>query len=130
MPFRHDPPLIGIVGACASGKSSLIAELTRLGYNCRHIAQEHSYVPDMWQRLTNPDILVFLEVSYEITLKRKNLNWSPHEFQVQLDRLQHARQNADIMINTDELSVNDLVIQVTHSVDQLMGIEVKHSQNN
>ena len=84
----------------------------------------------MWKRLTNPDILVYLEVSYELTLKRKKLSWSRDEFQVQLDRLQHAHQHADIVIKTDELSVNDLVLQVTHSVDRLIEIEVKHSQNN
>jgi len=29
--------------------------------------QEHSYVKDMWLRLTNPDVLVFLDASYTST---------------------------------------------------------------
>ncbi len=68
--------LIGVVGPCAAGKSTLIAGLTRLGYRTRHIAQEHSYVKDMWQRLTNPDILVFLDASYPTTCQRRKLDWT------------------------------------------------------
>lgn len=109
MSFKHDPPLIGIVGVCASGKSTLISELQRLGYNCRHIAQEHSYVPNMWQRLTDPDVLIYLSASYETTISRKKLNWSRGEYQTQLDRLIHARQGAHIFIETDQLSVQELV---------------------
>ena len=106
MSFKHDPPLIGIVGVCASGKSTLINELQRLGYRCRHIAQEHSYVPDMWQRLTNPDILIYLSAMYETTIARRNLNWTRDEYQIQLDRLIHARQGAHIRIETDSLLGN------------------------
>ena len=109
MSFKHDPPLIGIVGVCASGKSTLISELQRLGYSCRHIAQEHSYVPNMWQRLTNPDVLIYLSASYETTISRKKLNWTRSEYQTQLDRLIHARQGAHIYIETDYLSVKELV---------------------
>ena len=56
-------PLIGVVGVCASGKSTLIKGLKERGFNARHIAQEHSYVKDMWKRITNPDLLVFLDDS-------------------------------------------------------------------
>jgi thymidylate kinase len=112
--FKHDPPLIGIVGVCASGKSTLIRQLELWGFHCRHIAQEHSYVADMWQRLTNPDILVFLDVSYEKTLERKKLNWTREEFETQLERLDHARQKADILVDTDPLTseeVGNVVVQ-------------------
>lgn len=114
----HDPPLIGIVGVCASGKSTLINELQRLGYSCRHIAQEHSYVPNMWQRLTNPDVLIYLSTSYETTLTRRNLNWTRRDYQVQLDRLLHARQSAHIIIETDLLSPSE-VFQIAK--DQIDG---------
>ena len=93
---------------CASGKSTLIEKLHRLGFHCRHIAQEHSYVPDMWQRLTNPDLLIYLSVSYEKTIERRNLNWTRHEYQVQLDRLSHAHENADHIIETDEYSADEV----------------------
>ena len=67
---------IGIVGPCSAGKSSLRDKLQELGYNCRHIAQEHSYVPDMWLRVVNPRLLIYLDVDYEVSMKRRLLNLS------------------------------------------------------
>lgn len=96
--------LIGIVGPCAAGKTTLIANLKEHGYNARHIAQEHSYVPDMWQRLTRPDVLIYLDVSYPQTLLRRRLNWSEAEYQEQVHRLRHAREHADLYIHTDALT--------------------------
>jgi RNase adaptor protein for sRNA GlmZ degradation len=96
--------IIGVVGACAAGKSTLIAALKQAGYEARHIAQEHSYVGNMWQRLTNPDVLIYLQVSYPMTIQRRQLDWTLEEYQEQLRRLQHARQHADLVIDTDPLS--------------------------
>lgn len=110
--------VIGIVGPCASGKSTLIKGLKKYGYLGKHIAQEHSYVPDMWKRITNPNILVFLDVSYGETKHRKNLYWSEREYVVQIQRLEHARQNADIIIDTDAYSpmeVLDIVLNLLKS---------------
>lgn len=115
----HAELLIGVVGVCASGKSTLIKSLTQQGYRCRHIAQEHSYVPDMWFRITNPDILIYLEAGYETTIKRKNLNWSRTEYETQLERLKHARQNAHILIDTDALSAEELVTLAVREVETL-----------
>jgi deoxyadenosine/deoxycytidine kinase len=96
-------PLIGIVGPCGAGKSTLAANLTSMGFSVRHIAQEHSYVPTMWQRITNPDVLVYIDVSYENTLKRRSLDWTEGEYQEQLFRLRHARQYADFYLDTNPL---------------------------
>jgi len=117
--FKSDP-LIGVVGVCASGKSTLIKALTAQGYRCRHIAQEHSYVPDMWQRLTKPDILIFLEVSYEKTLERKKLNWTRAEYETQLHRLRHAFEHAEIHIDTESLDPRQLVERVTAELTSLI----------
>jgi len=103
---------IGVVGPCAAGKSTLIQRLRALGYQAKHIAQEHSYVPHMWQRLSKPDILVYLDVSYPLTIQRKNLDWTVNEYLEEIHRLRHARENAHLYINTDALSPEDVLEQV------------------
>ena len=108
---------IGIVGPCAAGKSTLIAGLRLRGYQAKHIAQEHSYVKDMWQRLTHPDVLIFLAVSYPVTLQRRKLDWTEAEYQIQLDRLAHAYQHADLVIDTDPMLPEEIVEQVIQFVD-------------
>lgn len=103
---------IGIVGPCAAGKTTLINGLLDHGYNAKQIAQEHSYVQDMWERMTHPDILLYLDVSYSYTIKRRNLNWSIQEYNTQVDRLRHAREHAELIINTDSLSPQEVLDQV------------------
>ena len=73
--------LIGVVGPCGSGKSTLIAGLEREGYTCRHIAQEHSYVPSMWRKITNPDVLIYLNASFEKCTQRRKLNWTEADYE-------------------------------------------------
>jgi len=100
---------IGVVGACGSGKSSLVDDLIKHGFDAHHIAQEHSFAPDMWQRLTNPDILVYLHVTYPTTLQRKSFNWSESEYQEQIRRMKHATDHADIVIETDGKSPQEVL---------------------
>lgn len=116
-PASTSTPLIGVVGPCGSGKSTLTDGLARLGYRSRHIAQEHSYVKDMWQRLTNPDILVFLDASWFITNQRLNLNWTEAEWQEQQFRLRHARENADLYLDTNTLSIEQVLESVVSFVE-------------
>jgi len=103
-----EPPsknlLIGVVGPCGSGKSTLIMGLNQHGYTCRHIAQEHSYVPAMWQIITKPNILIYLHASFQISTARRKLNWVESDHTEQLRRLSHAREHAHIIINTDDLT--------------------------
>ena len=102
-------PLIGVVGPCGSGKSTLIAGLGKNGYRCRHIAQEHSYVKYMWQYITNPDILIFLQCSFENSTTRRKLNWVPADHEEQLKRLSHAREHADLIVETDSINAEDVL---------------------
>lgn len=104
--------LIGVVGPCGSGKSTLIAGLKGVGYLARHIAQEHSYVPSMWKRITNPDLLVYLNASFETCSKRRNLNWTIEDYAEQLRRLAHAYDNADLLIDTDSLSPEEVLTRL------------------
>lgn len=96
-------PLIGVVGPCGSGKSTLIAGLEEYGYRCRHIAQEHSYVPRMWQVITKPDVLIYLQSSFENSTKRRKLDWSLADYEEQVRRLAHAHDHADIIIDTNTI---------------------------
>lgn len=114
--LERDKPLIGIVGVCASGKTTLSARLTNLGFNCRHIAQEHSYVQTMWKQLTNPDVLVYLKTSYVSTINRRRLNWTEEEYKEQIRRLENAKESADIIIDTDQFSSDEVA---SHVAEQL-----------
>jgi deoxyadenosine/deoxycytidine kinase len=105
-------PKIGIVGPCASGKSTLIRGLAQHGYQAKHIVQEHSYVPGMWQLITNPDILIYLDVSYEESQRRRPMNWTEQDYRIELERLRHARANAHYYLDTDGLSPAEVLAQV------------------
>ncbi|MQC26696.1 MAG: hypothetical protein DWG76_04495 [Chloroflexi bacterium] len=93
-------PLIGVVGPCKSGKSTLIRGLQAAGYNAKQIAQEHSFAPRMWQQLTNPDALIYLHCEYPVTVER-GLNWREADYLTQQPRIAHAREHADFEIATD-----------------------------
>lgn len=99
---------IGVVGTCGTGKSELVNRLNFNNFDAHHIAQEHSYVPNMWKMVTNPDILIYLRVSYPETLRRKNFNFSSEEYKEQLDRLKHAETHAYIVIDTDTKSPDEV----------------------
>ena len=109
-----EPPsntqLIGVVGPCGSGKSTLVEGLEKHGYECRHIAQEHSYVPDMWQLITQPGILIYLNASFPVSTARAKLNWLKKDHAEQLRRLSHARAHANLLIETDDLTP-EIVLQ-------------------
>jgi cytidylate kinase len=102
-------PLIGVVGPCGSGKSTLIGGLERYGFPCRHIAQEHSYVQAMWQIISRPDLLIYLDASFPVSTARRRLDWQEKDYQEQLRRLAHARQHAQIIIDTDTLSPDQVL---------------------
>ncbi len=104
--------IIGIVGPCASGKSTLISNLAVQGITARHIAQEHSYVKDMWQRLTHPDVLIYLDVSFSQSMQRRRMNWQEKDFEEQVKRLEHARRHADYYVDTDQLTPQEVSDQV------------------
>ena len=106
------PFLIGVVGPCAAGKTTLVSNLNKHGLLTRHIAQEHSYVADMWKRITNPDLLIFLDASFPVTMMRRKLDWTQDDYNEQHFRLRHAREHADLYIFTDNLTSEDVLITV------------------
>ena len=105
-------PLIGVVGPCGSGKSTLIAGLEKYGYTCRHIAQEHSYVQAMWQIIAKPDLLIYLDASFSISTARRQLSWQKKDHDEQIHRLDHARAHAHLVLDTDDLTPEEVLRQV------------------
>jgi hypothetical protein len=58
----------------------------------------------MWQRITNPDILIYLNASFPVSTRRRRLSWQKGDHDEQLHRLEHARQHANLLIDTDDLT--------------------------
>ncbi len=117
-PSKH---LIGVVGPCGSGKSTLIAGLERQGYACRHIAQEHSYAQAMWQIIAKPDLLIYLGASFPVSTARRRLDWQEKDYQEQLRRLGHARQHAQLIIDTDPLTPDQVLQKALDFLEHTFG---------
>jgi deoxyadenosine/deoxycytidine kinase len=111
-PAKSTHPQIVIVGPCGSGKSTLAEALRLLGLDARQVAQEHSFSPRMWQYIRNPDILIYLDASYETCTKRKKIKWFRHEYAKQVHRLQHARKHCHFYIDTEGLTSKEVLTQV------------------
>ena len=101
--------LIGIVGPCGAGKTTLAEGLRSRGFRARAVVQEHSYVQDMWLRITKPDVLIFLQTSCQVGGKRRRLNWTESEWEEQQRRLKHAHEHADLVVNTDPLGISEVL---------------------
>lgn len=111
LPSRLKSPDVLVVGVCSSGKSTLVRKLREAGYNARACAQEHSYVPRLWQR-TEPRALVYLDASLGTVRVRRRANWPQQMLDEQHRRLSHAREHCDLYIPTDALSTDDVASQV------------------
>lgn len=128
--MNHFLPLlrVAIVGPCAAGKSTLVAKLRAAGYKVHHVAQEHSYVANMWQRLTNPDVLIYLDVDYPTAKNRRpNIDWGPERLVEQSHRLRHARQHCHLYLNTSTLNAAQVYEQVSHFLSQWPVLAVKEA---
>lgn len=103
---------MGIVGPCGAGKSTLTRALQARRIAAREIAQEHSGVPSMWQRITRPRYLVYLDVSREVAERRLGQRFPPDAWQEMMDRLAHARAHADLIVETDTLTPDEVADRV------------------
>jgi len=105
-------PLVAVVGPCGSGKSTLVAALGACGVRAREVAQEHSYVPSLWKRVTAPDVLVYLVVSREVAQQRMGRSLPCGWWEQTMERLAHARSHADLVLDTDALDPGMVLQQV------------------
>jgi hypothetical protein len=119
---RENRPLIAVVGPCASGKSRLVQALREQGYNAREVLQEHSYAPAMWQRITQPDVLIYLGVSEAVARRRRPSDAPVGWWDTLAQRLRHARQHAGLYIHTDDLTIDQVVKRVSAFLQDVAGL--------
>jgi hypothetical protein len=120
---------IKVVGPCASGKSRLAAGLRALGYDARSAAQDHSYVPDMWQRLDPPDVLIYLDLTLETARRRGRIGWDQKYLDEQSHRLRHARAHCHLYLPTDGLTEEEVLARALDFLQQL-GNETSSTVND
>lgn len=107
--FEKPLPIIKVVGISGSGKSTLVAALRAQGYDARPVSQEHSNVPSLWQQFDRPAYLIYLTTTVENQqARRQDVSWSVQAHQEEERRLAHAREHADVRINTQELSAAEV----------------------
>lgn len=101
-------PRIAIVGVCGSGKSTLERKLRELGFEAFSVAQEHSYVRELW-RAKNPEVVVYLDANLSTIRRRGHATFTRLLLEEERKRLAWARQKADLYIKTDRLTPDQVV---------------------
>lgn len=114
--------LIAIVGVCASGKSTLVKELKEVGLNAYNVAQEHSCIKKFWNQ-RRPDFLIMIDASLGAIKKRREVAWDETRLELQHGRLRDARENADLYIQTDLLSKEEVLRKVIDFVRRNSDVE-------
>jgi len=110
---------IAVVGPCGAGKTTLARKLRALGYDAREPCQEHSGVPDMWKRLSHPDVLIYLDADVATINRRLGCTgWTEQEVERLRQRLTHARQHCDLYLATDLLSPDEVLARVVAFVEE------------
>jgi deoxyadenosine/deoxycytidine kinase len=111
---RDEPkPRIVVVGPCGAGKSTLVAALRARGFNARFCAQEHSYIPEMWQRLSRPDLLIYLDAEAPTIARRLGRSDTDARFfNEERRRLSHARRHCHFYLATDNMTEAEVLEEV------------------
>jgi len=104
-------PRLTIVGPCAAGKTTLVANLHARGLDAHAVAQEHSGVSYLWQ-LSEPDLLIFLDVDLATTAARRRREWPASLYETQQGRLAHARTHADLYLDGSALTPEEIVERI------------------
>lgn len=127
LPATRPLPIIKVVGISGSGKSTLVRALRADGFDARPVSQEHSNVPDLWQQFERTAYLIYLNASLEDQqARRQDVTWSTAAHQEESRRLAHAREHADLRIDTAALSPTGV-----HNVAKsyLMRRRVRHADH-
>lgn len=113
----RDPRRIVVVGPCASGKSTLVSSLRRLGYRAMVSGQEHSEIPTLWRHAA-PDIVVALDVDLSTLRRRRGEEWPEWLYRLQRSRLRGAVAAADLRIDTSTLGPDPVLRRVTEWLER------------
>lgn len=104
-----------VVGVCTSGKTTLVKFLSGLGIDACNVAQEHSGIKKLWKK-KQPDILVMLDATLPVIRQRREVSWGEERLAVQHERLRDAREHADVYIQTDDLTRQEVAQIVLTSI--------------
>ncbi|CAN5745008.1 hypothetical protein BH23CHL5_BH23CHL5_11400 [soil metagenome] len=110
-------PRVAVVGPCASGKSTLVANLRRNGVDAHSVAQEHSVIPDLWTH-QNPDLLVCLHADLETVKERRGPAWRERVYLDQLERLRNAFAAASVVIDSGIVGEADALNVAMNTVEK------------
>ena len=111
-----------LVGVCAAGKTTTKEGLKPSGIPARSVAQEHSLVKHLY-RQGGIGLVVVLVASWETVHHRRQLAWNPDFYRTEWTRLQEARQEAHLVLHTDELSRGEVVDAIIRWWDSRLGLD-------
>jgi predicted ATPase len=102
--------LIKVVGVSAAGKSTLVAALREAGYDARPVSQEHAEVRDLWRQFEVAAALIYLDVTLDTQRERRtDVSWNERTRDEEVRRLAHAREHADLVIDTSALDAQTVL---------------------
>ncbi len=107
---------VAVLGTCASGKSTVVGELRRRGFDAYAVSQEHSIVRNLWDH-ANPDVVVLLETDYWTICQRRGQDWPRWLYDLQLERLVEVKNHADVIVSTSNASVEQTVATILSAIN-------------
>lgn len=116
MPKQAHDLLIGVVGNCVSGKTTLVQGLKQKGYQAVNIPQEHSVTPRFWRKF-NADFLVCLSCTLATAQARRKIPWGQIRLNQQAAILADAKAHCQLYLPTDDYTVEQVLELVTKAVD-------------
>jgi hypothetical protein len=77
----------------------------------------------MWRRFTNPDVLVYLNVSREVAQCRQARELPLGWWTETQERLAHARSHADVLVEADLLAPEAVLREVLNLLGNALALE-------
>ena len=73
----------------------------------------------MWQVMSKPDLLIYLDASFPVSTSRRRLDWQERDYVEQLRRLAHARQHAHLIIDTNDMTPEQVLQSVLDFLEEV-----------